>query len=317
MITKSYIHHKGVFAIDKAKYLMELKALLSFMDADEKAATVAAYRRLFEQAGPAQEQALIEELGSPVRLVLKLEKSYRSGKLHEVLAEITSRFSEEFKNAEGENYDSEDIEKEETERESPCEAEEASSAWRDRPLVEEEASDEKGGSEPALKPETAPRAEEPNGSESEDRPAKEKGLEKNRKNTGSKKEKKGTKKDKEEIDGEAPAKGSTALTVILTPFLIVLAALVLALVLLCAAVPGSVGALFSVVGGYFAKYSLFSMSYVPDTLVVLGLAVVLFGLTFGLLGIVLRLLFAGLKLDYELLSSVYGKLLGKEKAQDE
>ena len=33
--------------------------------------------------------------------------------------------------------------------------------------------------------------------------------------------------------------------------------------------------------------------------------------------IVLRLLFAGFKLDFDLLSSVYGKLLGKEKAQDE
>lgn len=318
MITKSNNHRRGVFAIDKAKYLMELKGLLSFMDADEKAATVAAYKRLFEQAGPAREQALIEELGSPVRLVLKLEKDYRNGKLNEVLAETAFRFADESKDTEGENYDSENVAQEEGEGESPFEAEETPAVGSDRPSLEEEAPVEEAISEPA--PGQGENAEEPIGGEAEKRPTEEKTPEKARKKTGAKKEKKENKKDKKEkdnSDSEAPAKGSTALAVILTPFLIVLAALVLTLVLLCAAVPGSVGALFSLVGGYFAKYALFSMSYVPDILMVLGLAVVLFGLTFGLLGIVLRLLFAGFKLDFDLLSSVYGKLLGKEKAQDE
>ncbi len=77
-----------VLAIDKARYLMELKALLSFMDAGERSAVISAYTQLFDHAGEEGEKELIETLGSPVRLVLRLEKIYRSGTLEPYLDEL-------------------------------------------------------------------------------------------------------------------------------------------------------------------------------------------------------------------------------------
>ena len=296
--------------------------MLSFMDADEKTATVNTYKKLFEQAGEEGEQELMEALGSPVRLVLKLEKSYRSGKLNEVLEETASQYGtevavEEVGKAPNSNpavlfYASDDSENPSEAEEMPAadlneavvfEAEESPvTEAEDEPFseagdvlltVEEEDYRSDVLSEGELFWEEVEEAEA--APASEDTPVERR---------------KGQKK-------AATPKASPVAAVLFTPFLIILAAAVLSVTFILAMVPGSLGTLFSVVGGYFAKYAFSSMSYMPDVLMVMGVGVVFFGLALGLVGMVIRLLVGGVKLDFDWLSSIYGRLLGKEKVQDE
>ena len=66
-----------MFLIDRNKYLLEMKALLGFMDTDDRDQVLAHYGREFDRAGEEGEDALIESLGSPLRQVLQVEKLYR------------------------------------------------------------------------------------------------------------------------------------------------------------------------------------------------------------------------------------------------
>lgn len=317
MITKSYSCLKGVLTIDKARYLMELKALLSFMDAGEKTATVNTFRKLFEQVGEEGEQDLIEALGSPVRMVLKLEKSYRNGKLNSFLEQLCAQFVTE---AEPE----EEVPAPEEEN-APIDTEEEPIDNDDASLPSEEEESVAEPQPPAPKVEEFPQWDKaPKAPQETAPPAKERVIEADKGQAAGKPNKPAAKKKnakKANISAAAEKEtssggGSPALAILLTPFLILLAALVLALTLLVAAVPGAFCALFSVSGGYFVSYGFFSMSYTPDLLMVIGLGVALLGLAVVFLGLVLRIIVHGFKLDYELLSGTYGKLLGKESVND-
>ena len=324
--------------IDKKRYLMELKALISFMDADEKAATLGAYSRLFEKAGESGEEQLIEELGSPVRLVLKLEKSYRSGTFADTLQELEDRIAAESEAVEEEIFETEaeeapaeepaaeEIIEEEpaTEEESAetplpvilAEAEETAEETEE-PLEEPEEAEpyieeieEPADAEEILEEEPAPKVEEfpawageafdeesesgseaPNDAESDEKTA--------------------------AAEKKKPSAGAVILAVLCTPLLFVFAALMLVLALALSAVPGAVAALFGAVGAYFTGYALSTMQYIPDVLMVLGAGAICFGLALLFLNWTLRVLGFGVRTTFKMLSGSYGKLLGKEKRDEE
>ena len=57
--------------------MAELRSLLAFMDPEDRLRVLRYYDRLFDDAGPEGEAALIDSFGSPVRQVLLIEKQYR------------------------------------------------------------------------------------------------------------------------------------------------------------------------------------------------------------------------------------------------
>lgn len=325
--------------IDKKRYLMELKALISFMDADEKAATLGAYSRLFEKAGESGEEQLIEELGSPVRLVLKLEKSYRSGTFAETLQELEDRIAAESEAVEEEIFETEA-------EEAPAEEPEAEEIIEEEPAAEEESAETllpvilpeaeetaEETEEPLEEPEEAEpyteEIEEPADAEEilEEEPApkveefpawageafdeeSESGIEAPN----------GAESDEETVaaaEKKKPSAGAVVLAVLCTPLLFVFAALMLALALALSAVPGAVAALFGAVGAYFTGYALSTMQYIPDVLMVLGAGAICFGLALLFLNWTLRCFGFGVRTTFKMLSGSYGKLLGKEKRDEE
>ncbi len=77
MLQTGVLALEGVFAINRKSFINELKNLLAFMEPEERARAVARYEAMFDEAGEEGEEGLIRCLGSPVRLVLQLEKEYR------------------------------------------------------------------------------------------------------------------------------------------------------------------------------------------------------------------------------------------------
>lgn len=67
--------------MNRKSFLAELKSLLSFLDADERAAVIRQYEEMFDAAGASGEEELLRSLGSPVRQVLRIEHDFRSGTL--------------------------------------------------------------------------------------------------------------------------------------------------------------------------------------------------------------------------------------------
>lgn len=67
----------GVSRINRKSFMAEMRSLLAFMDADERARVLRFYERLFDEAGEEGEMALLKKLGSPVRQVLQVERKYR------------------------------------------------------------------------------------------------------------------------------------------------------------------------------------------------------------------------------------------------
>jgi len=65
-----------VTLINRKHFMAELRNLLSFMDREDRERALRRYERMFDAAGPEGEEAVTRELGSPVRLVLKLEREY-------------------------------------------------------------------------------------------------------------------------------------------------------------------------------------------------------------------------------------------------
>ncbi len=63
--------------MNKQKFLQEIRPLLFFMPPEDQEKTMQEFEALFERAGPEGEQALLNKLGSPVKLVVLLEKEYR------------------------------------------------------------------------------------------------------------------------------------------------------------------------------------------------------------------------------------------------
>jgi len=59
--------------MDKNKFMAELEAQLSRIDAQERADAIAFYNEYFEEAGAENEQAVIEELGSPAKIAAQIK----------------------------------------------------------------------------------------------------------------------------------------------------------------------------------------------------------------------------------------------------
>ena len=57
--------------------MAELRSLLAFLDAAERDRVLSRYERMFDEAGPEGEAAVIRCFGSPVRQVLQIEREYR------------------------------------------------------------------------------------------------------------------------------------------------------------------------------------------------------------------------------------------------
>jgi len=72
--------------INRRSFLAEMRSLLAFMDADDRARVLRFYEKLFDQAGEEGEGALLKKLGSPVRQVLQVEKLYRDKEKAEELS---------------------------------------------------------------------------------------------------------------------------------------------------------------------------------------------------------------------------------------
>ncbi len=62
--------------MNKPQFLAELGQLLIFMTGADRERTLSRYGALFDQAGPAGEQALMEKLGSPTRQAIRLSRIY-------------------------------------------------------------------------------------------------------------------------------------------------------------------------------------------------------------------------------------------------
>jgi Predicted membrane protein len=59
--------------MDKNKFMAELEVQLSRIDAQERADAIAFYNEYFEEAGAENEQAVIEELGSPAKVAAQIK----------------------------------------------------------------------------------------------------------------------------------------------------------------------------------------------------------------------------------------------------
>lgn len=373
----------GVLNIDKTRYLMELRALLSFMDKDEKTATLSAYTQLFEQAGAEGEDELIQSLGSPVRLVLRLERTYRNGELEDHLAEISrsvpeiavpdtvadelvidyadnEEYSPETEEPamdilpeedvipavelplseeiiEDNNPSSSEIPEEEIiepsleiAEETPLESDEdiperilpaddSSPAVAEKEEVAEDMQVETNNDLPQSLDETQSEDEQLESEAASVVPlSAEEQLEKPlpKEKPSPKKKGKKEKKTARAKPGKAK-KGLVFLAVVLTPFLIVLAALVLVLFLVPTALFAALAAGTGALGYYLLSYAFLSMTFMPDLLLVMGVGAAVLALALFCLISTLRILFKGFSVAYALLSRSYAKILGKEDKCDE
>ena len=63
--------------LNRKSFMAELRSLLAFLDAAERERVLNRYERMFDEAGPEGEAAVIRCFGSPVRQVLQIEREYR------------------------------------------------------------------------------------------------------------------------------------------------------------------------------------------------------------------------------------------------
>lgn len=63
--------------MNRKSFMAELRSLLAFLDAAERERVLNRYERMFDEAGPEGEAAVIRCFGSPVRQVLQIEREYR------------------------------------------------------------------------------------------------------------------------------------------------------------------------------------------------------------------------------------------------
>lgn len=63
--------------MNRKSFMAELRSLLAFLDAAERDRVLNRYERMFDEAGPEGEAAVIRCFGSPVRQVLQIEREYR------------------------------------------------------------------------------------------------------------------------------------------------------------------------------------------------------------------------------------------------
>ena len=65
--------------MNKPQFLAELNQYLTFFTPDERAAVMASYMQRFDDAGEGGEAALIEELGTPMRVAIDLKRRQEAG----------------------------------------------------------------------------------------------------------------------------------------------------------------------------------------------------------------------------------------------
>ena len=263
--------------IDRVNYLAEMKALLSFMDAEDRLKVMRRYERSFDAAGTDGEAALIRELGSPVRQVLMVEKEYREREE----AGLPGLADEAY--------------------EEPTPAEESAEA---EPTVEEQAAEvmqtllTDEGREELLRLEDEVPDEE-SFEEAEEEPEAEE------------------EEEAEEELVEAPGTGRVLGAVALTPIMIALALLGVALTAVLTACGVLPGLGLGVAAAYLALYAFNSMSFLPDIILVCGMATVALALCIFFLWLGLWLLIEGIMLTIRVISAAYGKVLRKGGADDE
>ncbi len=67
--------------MNKQRFLTELKRLLVFMTDSDRDLTIARYADMFDAAGEAGEEAVLEKLGSPTKLAISLSRGYEPGQV--------------------------------------------------------------------------------------------------------------------------------------------------------------------------------------------------------------------------------------------
>ena len=66
--------------MNRNRFLVELEKSLTFMEPEDRDAALAYYNELFDEAGADKEQVILDELGSPVRVAVQLNREYASDK---------------------------------------------------------------------------------------------------------------------------------------------------------------------------------------------------------------------------------------------
>ncbi len=123
--------------------------------------------------------------------------------------------------------------------------------------------------------------------------------------------------EEEAEEEKKPSGAAVAGAIALTPLILVFAALMLAFSLMLSAVPGAAGTPFALAASYLTNYSLSSMQYIPDVLMVLGAGIACLGIALFFVSWAVRIVVFGVQFTYTLLSKIYGKLLGKEPVEHE
>lgn len=270
--------------------MAEMKALLSFMDAEDRLKVMRRYECRFDAAGRDGDAALIKELGSPVRQVLMVEREYREREE----AGLPGIADEEIMEEEPAAEESVSAEAEEaSEDEQAREAEAAllvmekllSDDTQEELLAQEEVSEEESpAEEPYEEVEEDDEVDEPTA---------------------------GT------VTAGAPGTGRVIGAVALTPLMIVLALVGVALTAVLTAIGVLPGLGLGAAAVYLALYAMNSMSFLPDILLVSGAAIVALALCIFFLWLGIWLLVEGITLTIRLISRVYGKVLRKGGADNE
>ncbi len=139
--------------MNRQNYLAELGGLLSFLSSEERSLVISRFERRFDDAGAEGEAALIAELGSPMKLAIKLN---RVG-LKATLAELDSRLAPEPEAAPEAEAETETETETEAEPEAEAEPEpEPEPAPEPEPEPEVEPEPEP---EPEVEPEPEPKPE--------------------------------------------------------------------------------------------------------------------------------------------------------------
>lgn len=268
--------------------MAEMKALLSFMDAEDRLKVMRRYECRFDAAGRDGEATLIEELGSPVRQVLMVEREYREREEAGLPGIADEEITEEELAAE----ESVSAEAEETAEEEQTREADSVLLVMER-LLSEDAQEEILPQEEAGVEEVA--EEEPY--EEAEAEAEEPAVEK--------------------IAAGAPGTGRVIGAVALTPLMIVLALVCIALTAVLTALGVLPGLGLGAAAVYLALYAMNSMSFLPDILLVSGAAIVALALCIFFLWLGIWLLVEGITLTIRLISRVYGKVLRKGGADNE
>ena len=320
-----------------------MKALLSFMDAEDREQALRYYERLFELAGEDGEEGLLDDFGSPLRQVLHLEKRYRERQE----SGMPLFDEEEFPAGEA------------AEPEQPAEEPADAFSGEDAPSAEENGGEEEpaetgGGEEPAetgeiaeaadyaeeVTPsqeslpgeETVPAAAEAEGETEEgetfapydELPSQvlsdaagemlaeiDFGAEEEPIPPETREEELPRAEAEAESAGEKTSGARVAAALLLSPLMVLLAAAGVLLTFALSAIPLALCALFGAASLYLALYAVTSMPYLPDMLLVLGVAVGLLAATVFFLWGGLTLLSGGIGKTIRLIATLFGRVLGK------